>query len=93
MTGGSSDRRFARPGLIGHATHSYHGIVKTVISNSLFSLSLCAYFYITSLGYATLPFLKRTEVLLYPCILTLLMNVVLTALNVNLSVWWVWFLC
>merc|ERR1712014_323844 len=40
-----------------------------VLSNLLYAAALCYYFYITSLGYSTLPFLERTEVFLYPSVL------------------------
>ena len=48
------------------------GFVATVISNALYALALSYYHYLTFLGYATLPFLERTEVFLYPVGLILL---------------------
>lgn len=40
--------------------------VATVVSAALWALALSAYFFITHLGYRALPFLKHTEVYLYP---------------------------
>ena len=41
---------------------------------------------------AALPFLHRTEVLLYPCVVILVVNVLLIFLKVNLTNWFVSFL-
>ena len=37
-----------------------------VLSNGLYAAGFIVYFYITHLGYRALPFLRRTEVYLYP---------------------------
>ncbi|CAD7950109.1 unnamed protein product [Amoebophrya sp. A120] len=63
------------------------------LSNLLFGCSLLAYFYVTSMGYAMLPFLEKTEVLLYPCILLALLIVLCVFLRINLTVWFVWMIC
>jgi len=62
----------------------------TLLANSLYAVSLLGYFYISSMGYAALPFLERTETLLYPCVLLLLGCVLCTALRVNLTSYFVW---
>ncbi|CAD7936637.1 unnamed protein product [Amoebophrya sp. A25] len=63
------------------------------LSNVLFGVSLLAYFYVTSMGYAMLPFLEKTEVLLYPCIFLTLMITLCIFLRINLTVYFVWLIC
>lgn len=58
-------------------------LAAAVVSNVLYAVALCYYSYIMSLGYSTLPFLERTEVLLYPSSLVLLGAVVLCICRVN----------
>lgn len=41
-------------------------LVSTIASASIWALGLSAYFFITHLGYRALPFLKHTEIYLYP---------------------------
>jgi len=56
-----------------------------VVSNVLYATALCYYFYITSLGYSTLPFLERTEVFLYPSVAVLLVIAVLCLCRINMT--------
>eukprot|EP00493_Phyllostaurus_siculus_P001675 UN01684 len=50
--------------------------ITLLISNTLYILACCIYFYITFQGYNALPFLHHTESFLYPIILMLLLYVV-----------------
>merc|ERR1712050_58942 len=56
-----------------------------IVSNVLYAVALCYYSYIMSLGYSMLPFLERTEVLLYPSVLVLITAVVLSIAKLNLT--------
>eukprot|EP00931_Biecheleriopsis_adriatica_P004753 TRINITY_DN106382_c0_g1_i1.p1 TRINITY_DN106382_c0_g1~~TRINITY_DN106382_c0_g1_i1.p1 ORF type:complete len:247 (-),score=25.40 TRINITY_DN106382_c0_g1_i1:50-790(-) len=60
-------------------------LVAAVLSNSLYAGALCYYLYIMSLGYSMLPFLERTEVILYPSGVVVLLALVLSLLKVNLT--------
>jgi UNC-50 family len=40
--------------------------VALILSNTLYGVAISWYWYITHLGYRTLPFLKKTEVFLLP---------------------------
>lgn len=42
--------------------------VSAFMANFLYAVAFCAYFYMTHLGYRTLPFLKGTELYLYPVV-------------------------
>jgi len=68
-------------------------LLRCFLSNLLFALSLVAYFYVSSMGYAVLPFLEKTETLLYPCIALLLAIVASIFLRINLTVWFVYMIC
>ncbi|CAE8590010.1 unnamed protein product [Polarella glacialis] len=54
-----------------------------VISNFLYAGALCYYLYIMSLGYSMLPFLERTEVILYPSGAVILMAIIFSVLMVR----------
>jgi len=56
-----------------------------IVGNCLYALAFSSYCYITSLGYSTLPFLKRTEVFLYPAAVVLSIIGLLTIFGVNLT--------
>jgi UNC-50 family len=53
------------------------GLVPMIIANSLYAAALSWYWYITHLGYRTLPFLSNTEVFLFPIAAVLLVFVVM----------------
>mmetsp|Transcript_112741 Transcript_112741/g.318654 ORF Transcript_112741/g.318654 Transcript_112741/m.318654 type:complete len:246 (+) Transcript_112741:187-924(+) len=57
-----------------------------VVSNGLYAVGLSYYFYITSLGYSTLPFLERTEVFLYPSVPIIGIAMLLSLARVNLTI-------
>lgn len=61
------------------------GWVPTIVSNTLYAISLCYYSYITSLGYSTLPFLENTQVFMYPVVLVVASAVVTCMLKINLT--------
>jgi hypothetical protein len=42
------------------------GLVPFIVANTLYAGALSWYWYITHLGYRTLPFLSNTEVFLFP---------------------------
>jgi hypothetical protein len=42
------------------------GLVPFIVANTLYAAALSWYWYITHLGYRTLPFLSNTEVFLFP---------------------------
>ncbi|CAK8992626.1 unnamed protein product [Durusdinium trenchii] len=49
-----------------------------IFSNILYGVAACYYLYIMSLGYSTLPFLERTEVILYPAGVVVLLALLLS---------------
>ena len=53
------------------------GLVPMVIANALYAAALSWYWYITHLGYRTLPFLSNTEVFLFPIAAVLLVFVIM----------------
>lgn len=55
-----------------------------ILGNVLYAVALCYYFYVTWLGYTTLPFLERTEVFLYPGVVVACVLMVITILKINL---------
>jgi len=61
------------------------GWAATIVSNTMYAISLCYYSYITSLGYSTLPFLENTQVFMYPVVLVVGSAVVSCMLKVNLT--------
>merc|ERR1712194_405645 len=67
--------------------------VACLLSNTLFAISLLGYFYVSSLGYAVLPFLENTDTLLYPAFPILFGILLLTLFKVNLTSHFVSFLC
>lgn len=54
-------------------------------SNLLYAVATCYYLYIMSLGYSMLPFLERTEVILYPAGVVVLLAFILSILGINLT--------
>jgi len=52
-----------------------------LLSNALYAGALSWYWYISHLGYRALPFLKNTEVFLYPIVVILLGFVLTLALH------------
>jgi len=60
-------------------------LTAAMTSNLLYAAALCYYLYIMSLGYSVLPFLERTEVILYPSGVVVLAALVLSCLHVNLT--------
>lgn len=61
--------------------------VATVLSSALYLVAWTTYAYITSLGYATLPFLEKTEVFLYPVSILAVVVLLCVILDLNLSRW------
>jgi hypothetical protein len=57
-----------------------------VTANFLHSLAICYYFYITTLGYNTLPFIERSEVFMVPAAVFILIAIVMCLAGVNLTV-------
>lgn len=60
-----------------------------MLSNTLYALGFSVYFYVTHLGYRSLPFLHKTEVFLYPVvviIMLLVLSITLWPLNVRVNV-------
>lgn len=57
----------------------------TVLSNILYGGGFFYYFYVTSLGYSTLPFLERTEVFFYPGVVVLIVVFFCSIAGVNLT--------
>jgi len=65
--------------------------ISLVAANTLYAVALSYYFYITHLGYRSLPFLNNTEVYLYPVAVVVLLYVgsILAGLlgtNINIAV-------
>jgi hypothetical protein len=78
--------------LIVHVLHYFFlpfllstSITASILSGVFYLIGFAYYSYITSLGYAALPFLERTEVFLYP--ISILLGIVLLCciVNVNLT--------
>ena len=60
-----------------------------LLSNILYTLAISHYFYVTHLGYRALPFLRDTEVFLYPVVPVVVMfacSILLYPLGVELNV-------
>lgn len=53
------------------------GWVPLILANALYAAALSWYWYITHLGYRTLPFLSNTEVFLFPIAAILLLFVLM----------------
>ena len=51
----------------------HHTILALLLGNTLHAVAVSLYFYITHIGFRTLPFLHNTEVFLYPAALTILL--------------------
>eukprot|EP01097_Dermamoeba_algensis_P009203 TRINITY_DN63_c0_g1_i1.p1 TRINITY_DN63_c0_g1~~TRINITY_DN63_c0_g1_i1.p1 ORF type:complete len:250 (+),score=42.07 TRINITY_DN63_c0_g1_i1:120-869(+) len=62
------------------------GILYTFLSNTLYLFALSYYFYVTFLGYNSLPFLQNSVCFLYPVSLLVLGYFVSLMLNFNLSI-------
>lgn len=71
----------------------HHDTMSVIIANTASFPTPARYYYITSMGYAILPFLEKTEILLYPCIALLLVTVLSIFLRINLTVWFVYMIC
>eukprot|EP01071_Lankesteria_metandrocarpae_P010180 Lankesteria_metandrocarpae@DN5304_c1_g1_i1.p1 len=56
-----------------------------ILSNGVWCLGSCSYVYITSLGFARLPYLRNTEKFMYPVPLVMFSLLVLTLMGVNMS--------
>ena len=54
---------FASSVLTDHET-----FIARLFANSLFMIAITYYFYITFVGYTTLPYLNRTKLILYPLV-------------------------
>ena len=53
------------------------GYVPLILANTLYAGALSWYWYITHLGYRTLPFLSNTEVFLFPIAAIVLLFVIM----------------
>jgi hypothetical protein len=53
------------------------GLIPLLLSNTLYAVALSWYWYITHLGYRTLPFLSNTEVFLFPIAVIVLLYIIL----------------
>jgi UNC-50 family len=62
---------FALPLVLGE------GVVPLVLANTLYAAALSWYWYITHLGYRSLPFLSNSEVFLFPIAAIVLLYVVM----------------
>lgn len=67
-------------------------LIPCIVSNILHTIGLCYYCYITSLGYSTLPFLDKTEVFLYPCVVGAFIAVIFSIFRVSFTRMWLPFL-
>lgn len=64
----------------------HDNILSVLVSNTLYVSAICYYWYITFLGFDTLPFLQDTSRFLYPIALSLLMFLVATLLRFNSTI-------
>jgi len=53
------------------------GLIPLLVANTLYAVAISWYWYITHLGYRTLPFLTNTEVFLFPVAAVVLLAVVM----------------
>jgi hypothetical protein len=67
--------------------------VACVLSNALHVGGFLVYVYITHLGYRSMPFLERTQVFLMPALPVIMVCLLLTMLDMNLSRAMVWVVC
>lgn len=58
----------------------------TFLANTLYACACCYYWYITFLGYQVLPFLTKTTVFLYPCVVVGSIYIVGLVTRTNMSV-------
>lgn len=70
--------------LIGIVNHE--NFLSTLLGNTLWLVALCYYFYITFLGYAALPFLNKTTVVLFLCPIVLVFGTYVVALMLNWNI-------
>eukprot|EP00920_Eleutheroschizon_duboscqi_P029314 GHVT01070906.1.p1 GENE.GHVT01070906.1~~GHVT01070906.1.p1 ORF type:complete len:262 (+),score=11.92 GHVT01070906.1:764-1549(+) len=61
------------------------GLVPAVCANALYVIGLLYYCYVTTLGYATLPFIDRSDKFMYPAGVIIFLIAILTLFNVNLT--------
>jgi hypothetical protein len=59
--------------------------ISCIIGNTLWLVAIGYYIYITFLGYSSLPFLKRTHLLLYPLTCLFIIYILTVALRLNLT--------
>lgn len=59
--------------------------ISTLIGNTFWVCAIGYYVYILFLGFSSLPFLKNTQVLLYPFTLLIILYIITIAINLNLS--------
>eukprot|EP01066_Platyproteum_vivax_P002792 Platyproteum_vivax@DN1348_c0_g1_i1.p1 len=64
--------------------------IACLCSNILYAVAIGNYFYITSLGFALLPFLESTQVFLYPAVLTVFMAIINSIIGLNPTRVFVW---
>eukprot|EP00922_Rhytidocystis_sp_ex-Travisia-forbesii_P003447 GHVS01005022.1.p1 GENE.GHVS01005022.1~~GHVS01005022.1.p1 ORF type:complete len:353 (-),score=130.67 GHVS01005022.1:138-1136(-) len=64
------------------------GFAQAFVSNSIYALAVCCYWYVSLLGYSTLPpslLLARTELLLCPAVAVVVLLAVCTLLSINMT--------
>ena len=66
---------------------SQRGFICALLSNILYGLSLSYYHYCQFVGFNSLPFLERTEFLLYPVVGLVLLAIPLSAMQFNPTRW------
>ncbi|KAJ8602335.1 hypothetical protein CTAYLR_004206 [Chrysophaeum taylorii] len=65
-----------------------HSFLAMLVANAIHASAFSAYFYITHLGFRALPYLRRTEVFLYPVLFAALLfalSIVLGVLGIKLN--------
>ncbi|XP_063244212.1 protein unc-50 homolog [Bacillus rossius redtenbacheri] len=70
-----------------HVLIRHDWFVSRLFGNSLWLLALGYYIYITFLGYSCLPILEKTQVLLYPLTILVLVYIVTLVIHWNVTVW------
>ena len=64
---------------------SGNGFFSAFVANFLFFVAACAYNYVSHLGYRTLPFLKGTEVFLWPIAISVFLFLFCSLMGMNAS--------
>lgn len=65
-----------------------HSFLSMIAANAIHAIAVSSYFYVTHLGYRALPYLRQTEVFLYPvaaAILCFAMSIILGLLGIKLN--------